>query len=213
MNKILMDGDKLYYKGDFENIEVDGYATIYIKDIKNYKLNINILDNSFLEIYVYASSSGCADININQSNNTAVTFVHTFSISGDYSLKYRANIDGNNNKNNVFISGVSKNKVNLDVDGVVKENLKGNELNENIKVLTIGGKCFVAPKLHISTLDVIANHNTAISNIREEVLFYLYSKGISKERAISLIEDSYVYGYLKDASASFLDYIKEKKEV
>lgn len=207
MNKILMDGDKLYYKGDYDKIEVDGYATIFIKDILDYKLDITVKSNSTLNIFIFASKSSSSSININQESNSNVTLVHTFKIDGDYNFKYRANITGNKNTNDVYISGVSNGQVSLDVDGVVTKKTKDNELNENIKVLTINGKCFVAPKLHVSALDVLANHNTAISNVREDELFYLFSKGIDKKHAISLIEDSYVYGYLKSISNEFLDYV------
>lgn len=210
MNKILMDGNLLYYKDDIKKIEVEGTVTIYIKNVSKYKVDINLKDNSTLYIYNYANLDGSADINIHQGNNTKVTFVHTFNINGNYELKYLAKIDGNNNTNDVFISGVTKNNVSVYVDGIVKHNTKENILNENIKVLTIGGSCFVAPKLHINTLDVIANHNTAISNIREHELFYLNSKGIDDDKAISLIEDSYIYGYLKEKSIEFYDYIKSE---
>lgn len=207
MNKILMDGDKLYYNGDIDKIEVDGYATIFIKDILNYKLDITVKKSSTLNIYIFASKNSDSTLNINQESESNVTLVHTFKIDGEYNFKYRANISGNKNINNVLISGVSNGRVSLDVDGIVSKKTESNELNENIKVLTINGKCFVAPKLHVSALDVLANHNTAISNVREDELFYLFSKGIDKKHAISLIEDSYVYGYLKSSSNEFLDYV------
>lgn len=207
MNKILMDGDKLYYNGDIDKIEVDGYATIFIKDILNYKLDITVKKSSTLNIYIFASKNSDSTLNINQESESNVTLVHTFKIDGYYNFKYRANISGNKNINNVLISGVSNGRVSLDVDGIVSKKTESNELNENIKVLTINGKCFVAPKLHVSALDVLANHNTAISNVREDELFYLFSKGIDKKHAISLIEDSYVYGYLKSSSNEFLDYV------
>lgn len=207
MNKILMDGDKLYYNGDIDKIEVDGHVTIFIKDILNYKLDITVKKSSTLNIYIFASKNSDSTLNINQESESNVTLVHTFKIDGEYNFKYRANISGNKNINNVLISGVSNGRVSLDVDGIVSKKTESNELNENIKVLTINGKCFVAPKLHVSALDVLANHNTAISNVREDELFYLFSKGIDKKHAISLIEDSYVYGYLKSSSNEFLDYV------
>lgn len=207
MNKILMDGDLISYDKSCDNIEVKGNATLYIKDTSDYKINIDIKDNGILHIYDFTKESGEKEITINQSNNTKVTFVHSFIIESVYKLKIISYINGNNNTNDVFISGVSKGNVTLDVDGIVSNNTVNNTLNENIKVLTINGKCFVAPKLHVNTLDVIANHNTAISNIREDILFYLMSKGIDELHAASLIEDSYVYGYLKEQNEEFYKYI------
>lgn len=105
--------------------------------------------------------------------------------------------------------GISNGKVFLDVDGVVKDKTKGNILNEDIRVLTIEGTLSVAPKLHVNALDVEANHNTAISNIREDELFYLMSRGIDKEQAINLIKDGYLYGYFKRVDEEFYNLIKE----
>lgn len=208
MNKILMDGDKLFLEECYDKIEVHGSSIIFIKDLDNFKLEINVLDNSTLYIYDFSTKNVDKEITIKQNNNTKVGYVHTFKIEGEYKLKYRAYINGNNNSNEVYISGVSKGSVFLDVDGTVKKQTVLNSLNESIKVLTTNGKCFVSPILHVSSLDVIANHNTAISNIREDELFYLLSKGISKESAVALIEDGYVYGYMKKYSEEFYNYIK-----
>lgn len=210
MNKILMDGDKLYYFGKEKNLDISGFKKIYIKDVSDYSLDINLKKNSTLEIYIFANSKGVSSININQSEHSKVTLVHTFIINDEYTFKYKTNISGDKNINDVFISGVSKGKVTLDIDGVVNPKTNENELNENIKVLTINGDCFVSPMLHISALNVLANHNTAISNVRENELFYLESKGIDRKKAIDLIENSYTYGYLLTKSKEFLDYVKNE---
>ena len=60
--------------------------------------------------------------------------------------------------------------------------------------------------LHISALNVLANHNTAISNVNEDALFYLMSKGIDRKQATKLIEDSYIYGLFKNEE--FINLIK-----
>lgn len=208
MNKILMDGDKLLLESS-SNIEVKGKAAIWINNLDNYEINITMQDNSEVEIYDFTLQEGTKEVNIRQNNNTKVTFVHTLKIKEEYSFKYRTEMVGDNNINNINISGVSSGFVKLDVDGVAKPNTKNNILNENIKILTIGGKCFVAPKLHVSAKEVLANHNTAISNIQTTDLFYLKTKGIKEENAIKLLEDGYVYGYLKAFSLEFYNLIKE----
>ena len=115
----------------------------------------------------------------------------------------------NNNINNVNILGISNGNVYLDVDEVVKEHTNANILNEDIRVLTIDGVVYVRPQLHVSCLDVEANHNTAISNIREDELFYLMSRGIDLDRARKLIKDGYLYGYFKRVDEEFYNLIRE----
>lgn len=210
MNKILMDGDKLFLTSDIKNISVDGYATILINNLENdINLNIELSDNSEVNIFDFCTNSINSKINIIQNNNTKANFIHTFKISGDYNFDYKVTLKGNDNINNVNISGVSNGFVHLNVDGEVCSGIKNNELNENIRVLTDGGKVFCSPMLHVSALEVIANHNTAISNIKEDELFYLMSKGIDKQNASRLIQDGYIYGYIKKYNEEFYNLIKE----
>ncbi len=210
MNKILMDGDKIILNKQISSIEVTGSAKIYINNIDfDLNLEINLNNDSKLEVYDFTRNKLNKNFNVYQENNTSFDYFHTFLIDDEYNLKYQAHINGDNNINNVHILGISNGKVFLDVDGVVKDKTKGNILNEDIRVLTIEGTLSVAPKLHVNALDVEANHNTAISNIREDELFYLMSRGIDKEQAINLIKDGYLYGYFKRVDEEFYNLIKE----
>lgn len=210
MNKILEDGDKLFLNSSINNIEVNGMATILVNNIdSDIDLTIDIKDNAILNMYDFNLSNKKCNIVINQHNNSKCNYVHTFKVSGEYKMDYLVNIKGDNIINNVYISGVSNGMVSLNVDGNMEKNFKNNELNENIKILTVDGSSFVSPMLHVSELDVIANHNTAISNIRKDELFYLNSKGIDDEAAKVLIEDGYIYGYIKRFNEEFYNLIKE----
>lgn len=207
MNKIIMDGDNLKLDNIDTEIIVMKDSKLYLLD-KSEDLNLKIIleDNTSLDIYDFNTHNKKTIIEVEQNNNTKFNYYHTFKIDHDYEFTYNANLLGNNNINNITISGVAIGFAHMFVDGKVKENTKGNELNENIKVLTTKGKAFISPMLHVSALDVIANHNTAISNIREDELFYLKSKGIDEEEAISLIEDGYLYGIFKNTE--FYEFIK-----
>ncbi len=207
MNKILMDGNKLTLKDYKSIIEVSSSSIIYILDnSSDLTLDINIKDNASLTIYDFNMHNKSSDIIVRQGNNTKVEYNHTFKIDGEYKFNYEVHIIGDNNTNNVNISGVSNGLVSMNIDGNVLRNVKNNELNENIRILTIEGQAFVSPMLHISALNVLANHNTAISNVNEDALFYLMSKGIDRKQATKLIEDSYIYGLFNNEE--FINLIK-----
>lgn len=210
MNKILVDGDKLLLKDNQEIFEVSGNVIIYINNLEgDINLEFYMSDNSKLEVFDYNSRGKNSSIKVVQNNNSKFNYIHTFKVEDVYKFDYKAIIKGNNNSNNINIYGVSNGNVYMDVDGDVSLNTVGNELNENIKILTDNGKAYISPMLHISALDVIANHNTAISKIRKDELFYLMSKGIDEKNAIKLIEDSYVYGILRKYNEEFYNLIKE----
>lgn len=207
MNKLLLDGKILTLASYESKIEVTSSSTLYILDKEsNLTLDITLKDNTSLIIYDFNTNNKTTNIIVNQGNNTKFDYNHTFKVSGEYIFNYKANISGDNNLNNINISGVSNGFVKMNVDGKVNEDTKDNELNENIKILTIKGKAYISPILHVSALNVLANHNTAISNVNEDYLFYLMSKGIDRTIAAKLIEDSYLYGLFKDTE--FINLIK-----
>lgn len=210
MNKILMDGDKIILNEPISTIEVKGSAKIYINNISfDLDLEIKLTDDARLEVYDCTKNKLNKNIEVIQGNNTYFQYYHTFAIGEEYKLKYRAYVNGNNNVNNVNILGISNGQVFLDVDEIVSDKTKNNILNEDIRILTIEGVAYVAPQLHVNSLDVEANHNTAISNIREDELFYLMSRGIDLINARKLIKDGYLYGYFKRVDEEFYNLIKE----
>ena len=207
MNKILVDEEIYVLSNEEAVLDINKDTKIYINNLDNIDVTFNVSNNVSLSVFDYNTKNKNTNIIVNQGNNTCFTYYHTFKIDGDYEFKYIANIMGDNNKNELKISGISNGNAIIDVDGIVENNTKNNCLDEDIKVLTIDGKVDVRPMMHINIKDVIANHNTAISNVREDVLFYLMSKGIKRNEAINLICDGYLYGLFKDEE-EFLKSIK-----
>ena len=83
MNKILRDGDKLFLNSDIDSLEIiNGEVIIYINDLDDFKININLLDNSKVLIYDYSTKNVNKEIYISQKNNTYLRYVHTFRVDG-----------------------------------------------------------------------------------------------------------------------------------
>lgn len=205
MEKIILNNETIELVDNDLEITIDGVCKLYIIN-KSYKLVINLSDNSKLDVYDFNVTNTNNSLVINQSNNTEFNYYHSFKIDGDKLLDIKAYINGNKNINKINIYGISNGYANILVDGIVKQGSKDNVLDENIKVLTIGGKCFTKPMMHINVKECIANHNTAISNVREDEIFYLMSKGITRDKAVELISDGYLYGLYKDHD--FLEKIR-----
>lgn len=207
MNKLLLDGNTITLRAYQSTIEVTKSSTLYILDsASDLTLDITLKDNVSLYIYDFNTHNKNSSIIVRQGNNTKFNYNHTFKVDGEYKFNYEAHIIGNDNINNININGISNGNVSMNVDGKINEQVNNNELNENIKILTINGKAFISPMLHVSALNVLANHNTAVSNVNEDYLFYLMSKGLTCEVATKLIEDGYLYGLFKNTE--FINLIK-----
>lgn len=208
MNKILVDKEIYILDDKTKDIEINGDSKIYIINLDgDINLNINLSDNSKVEVFDFNLKNKNTNINVIQNNNTSFIYNHSFKIDGEYNLNLIANINGDNNINKINIYGISNGYSKLIVDGIVKENTKNNVLDENIKVLTIGGKCFTRPMMHINVKECIANHNTAISNVRDDEIFYLMSKGLDRDSSIKLISDGYLYGLFKSEEEFYKNII------
>ena len=62
--------------------------------------------------------------------------------------------------------------------------------------------------MQINSLDVLANHKVTISNVKEEELFYLESKGVNKQDATKLLKEGFILGILPlEMQEKIKDYI------
>ncbi len=206
MNKLLVDGSIKKLEEGTSEVEVKGNSVLYLIHHKEVNLKIYLEESATLTVYDFCLNGENKKIEIYQKGHSKVSYIHSFKANKDYHFSYLVNLEGMENVNNIYIRGVSKSEAFLDVEGNVLEGTKNNELNEDIKILTVGGSATVSPILNVGALETLANHTTAISNIREDELFYFLSKGIDELEAMKLIENSYLYGLFKNTE--FFNMIK-----
>lgn len=192
MNKIILDKDK--------NIELiineDSICNIS-KDYEINELNIKINNNAMFIINHYSEiNDNKLYIKIKQNDNSKFVYNHSFINYKKYDLNININLNSNNSKNIINIHGISNDgDTNIKIDGIVQTNTYDNELDEKIKMINVNnGTSKIVPNMFISTKNVQANHAASISEIDENYLFYLNSKGINKEDATHLI----IEGFLKN---------------
>ena len=79
------------------------------------------------------------------------------------------------------------------------ENTKDNEILENLRIIALNDtENEIVPNLLVRSDSVNAIHNTTISSIDKDYLFYLNSKGIDNETATKLIVDGFLKSVLKE---------------
>ena len=192
MNKIILDNNK--------NIELNIYEDSICNISKEYEINtlsITLENNIKFIINHYSEiDNNELKINIIEKDNAEFIYNHSFINKGEYNLNCNIEMLGNNSKNIINIHGITdKGNTNITIDGKVNENTFDNELDEKIKMININnGESIIEPNMYINTNNVIANHSASISDIDENYLFYLNSKGINIEKSKELIID----GFLKN---------------
>ena len=170
----------------------------------NYKYNI-----SEDTIIYHFSINGSSDVEINLDVENVTLYYYYGNINYDdntYNLKI--NHLASNTHSEVFNHGVNvfDNKLSYYVDGIVPKNSNKCICNQDNQIINMNdGKSTICPNLLIDNYDVDSNHAAYIGSFKEDVLFYMMSRGISKDVASRLL----LNGFLINSDSIDMNKIKE----
>lgn len=198
-DNIVLDNEivELEFKTLKCNLTIKG--SVWIDDLNNNsleELNITLLDGSKLLYNKYTKDIKNLKINILENNDTTLEFNYSLYQSIKASITIDSKVLGNNNKCSMNVYGVSDKDgvIVVNATGSVLENIKDNDLLENIRILMLNdSENVIVPNLLVGSNEVSVNHNATISSLDMNYLYYLNSKGLSYEEAKKLI----VKGFLK----------------
>ena len=211
MNKLLVKEGILSINNSLNDLDIKTNTltlkisgNVCINDINNntdLDLKIIMSDGSHLLYNRYNESINKFNLDVEIASNAYVEFNYSLKtlIASDISLN--ANIAGNNNISHINFHGIT------DQNGVIKnvatskvdEATKDNEVLENLRIVTLNdAENMIVPSLLVRSDSVNAIHNTTISTVDKDYLFYLNSKGINKKDATKLIVDGFLKSILKE---------------
>ena len=188
MNKIEVKKKQITVSNNDEQI-------LHIFDYEDQDIIYNLKENAKLVVYQYG---------INISNNIVI------NLDGENSsVEYHySNINKENNRYNILVNHNASNTVsNIYNHGL---NVFNNNLDYNVtgKVLATSNNCIcnqenqiinlengnstILPNLLIDNYNVISNHSAYIGKFKDEILFYLMSRGISKKSGYELLIKSFL---------------------
>lgn len=92
------------------------------------------------------------------------------------------------------IVALDDSKISLDCIGTIVKGAKSSKCHQKNRCLAMGNpkQARVLPVLNIDENDVEASHSLSSGTIDEEVLFYMNSRGLSKNQSLNLIIKSYL---------------------
>lgn len=179
---------------------------IYVLDNnKNSNYSYDIKEDTIIYHYSINSSSNVdikldKDIRLDYYFNTINYDDNKFSIN----VKHKSN----NSHSEVYNHGINMNtnKLTFDVTGVVPKEYSKCICNQDNQIINMdNGKSTILPKLLIDNFDVDSNHAAYIGKFRDEDLFYLMSRGISRDMSYRLL----LNGFLLNSDSIELERIKE----
>lgn len=211
MNKLLVKDSIVNIKDSLNSLDIKTdnltlviSGNVYIKDYDNNSgLNLKIIMSSGSHLLYNRYNEDIAKFNlsIEMSDEAFVEFNYSLKTGVASMITLNANVTGDNNVSRINFHGVTEN------DGVIKnvatskvdENTKNNEVLENLRIITLNdAENMIVPNLLVRSDGVNAIHNTTISTVPKDYLFYLNSKGINDTDATKLIVDGFLKSNLKE---------------
>lgn len=205
MNNIIIESEKNIInslESNVCNIDKNQILEINLDCSKYNKYEFNLEDNSYLVINkMYKEKEVTEEITINLNGvNSRVDY--NFSTLTFDNQKYIININHNNKStiSNIINHGVVMNDANLtfEVNSIVKKGNSKSKLNQRNKIIVMSkNNSVIKPNLYIDEFDVDAVHSATIGRFNKEEIFYLMTKGVTKEEATNLLIKGFLEGHVR----------------
>ncbi len=175
-------------------------CTIIISDQKcSIKQDNFVGENSIVHSYgVWKSAASGEIVNHLIGENSQAYDLHIFSENEDKKLALNSILRhaNKNTKGNIAVRGIVDDSAWVKLDGMIKieKNGAGAEsfLTQNVILLNSKAHATANPELEIENNDVSSRHAASIAQIDEEKIFYLMSRGVSRNDARELIVNGFL---------------------
>ena len=193
---------------EYENIS-DINLCISIKD----KIDVLLFESSFLDdINVnnkYVIDTGSLCVNKFYNNNSVVENID-IDLFNEGKIDYKfSNICRNNEKyvininhkgvstvSNINNKSIAMDNAKLDfvINSIVGKEYEKSILDQNTRIVTLG-ECDakISPNMYIDCDDIEARHGSVVGTFKDEMVFYLMSRGIEYNDAIKLLVKGYLF--------------------
>lgn len=178
------------------NVEANSNAEIVLfsKVESKVNLDVKINENANLKINVISMNNQTKDVyNFDLVGEYATLDMNVLTLAKNAKKEFLFNVNhlARETKSSVNNAGISfeNGKNYFKVNGIIKSNMKNSDVRQITKgiILDPSGECLAEPILLIDYYDVKAYHGATIGKISDDDLFYLMSRGLTKEEAFMLI--------------------------
>lgn len=202
------------------DIEVEDDCSLILKlahfeNTKNLKITANLGYNSSFDVVFadFSDSNISVKTQVNLNKEGANCRWHLASLSsGENRKKFDISFAHHVGHTYALMDnyGVAKEKSEIIFTGVnhILKGAKGSETIQNAKIIVFDEESngTASPVLKIDENDVKASHGAVVGQLNEDHMFYLMSRGLTKEEARALI----TLGYLQPISKQFSNETQEK---
>lgn len=151
--------------------------------------------NSLLTVYQYGTNINNEVLIHLDGENAKVEFHYSTINYDNHTYKITINHNKSHTESNIYAHGLNvlNKKLVFHINGIVKKASKSCICNQENQIINLwNGESTILPNLLIDNYDVISSHSAYIGKFREEILFYLMSRGISRKKSYDLLIKSFL---------------------
>lgn len=159
-------------------------------------LDVTVMENASFTIYNIVTSNKSVEFKINSkliNENSSFNNLSVILTSGTSACHSFINVEhlAPQTFSNTEIYAIAKDfsKISVDNNATIKKGCSKSVAHQKTKGLTLNKNAMIKalPNLFIDEYDVIANHAASIGSLNPDDLFYLMSRGLSKNEASRII--------------------------
>lgn len=188
MNKIKLKEKEVTVSKNSERV-------LHLFDYENQNITYNLESNAKLVVYQYGFDiSNYIVINLNGENACVEYHYSTINYKKNrYDILVNHNTS--NTKSNIYNHGLNvlNNQLDFNVTGKVVKSSDNCTCNQENQIINLAnGNSAILPNLLIDNYNVISTHSAYIGKFKDELLFYLMSRGISRKSGYELLIKSFL---------------------
>ena len=179
---------------------------------KDYKYNIE--EDTIIYHFSINSSSNVL-IDLVKEDVTLYYYYNNINYD-DNTFNIKVNHLVGNTHSEVFNHGVNvfTNRLKIMVDGVVVKDASKCSCNQDNQIINMhNGKSTICPNLLIDNYDVDSNHAAYIGKFKDEILFYMMSRGISIEVANRLLLNGFLINSDSIDKSKIEEFLEEIEKI
>lgn len=187
----------------------------FIGENADLNIKIKLNENSYLHVDSLVINSLLSFDILLKGRNSEVISINSIMASNDSKLKFTVNHNNESTKSLVVNNGLvlGDNSLTFDVNGIVNKNSGRSVCLQDNKIITnFSNSSLILPNLFIENYDVEAEHSAYIGDFNSDDIFYLMSRGISRDDAYLLLVKSFLIGKMsltEEEEKIFIDKINE----
>lgn len=168
---------------------------IYIFEEKTFDVVFNINEKIKVKIFQFSiNKNGKVEINLN-CKNSEVEYHYSTINKSDNNYEIIVNHNASETISNIYNHGINtaSNSLSFDVTGVVPKKCKKCVVNQENQIINLAdGMATIMPKLLIDNYDVTSSHSAYIGKFKDDLIYYVMSRGIPEKKAIKLLMHSLI---------------------